>query len=41
MTLKNFRKFIFENYYKGISFTKEGSYYSLKKQIKGFCVTCC
>ena len=32
MMMKDFRGFIFEIYYKGIGFTKEDSYYLLKKQ---------
>ena len=34
MTVKDLRKFIFENYVKLIGFTKKESYYSLKKQKK-------
>ena len=34
MTVKDLRKFIFENYVKLIGSTKQESYYSLKKQKK-------
>ena len=30
MTVNDFRNFIFENYYKGIGFVKENSYYVMK-----------
>ena len=34
MTIKQFRDFIFESYYRRIGFTKENSYYSMKHQKK-------
>ena len=34
------RDFIFENYYKRISFSKENSYYSMKRLKKRFIVAC-
>ena len=30
-TVKELKDFIFENYYRGIGFTNENSYYSMKK----------
>ena len=39
--VKDLREFIFENYYKQIGFTKEDSYYLLKKsEKKRFCFLC-
>ena len=32
MTLKDLLKYIFENYYKEVSFTEKDNYYSLKQQ---------
>ena len=32
MTVKDLREVIFENYYKQLGFTKEDSYYLLKKK---------
>ena len=34
MAMKEVEDFIFENYYKRIVFTKENSYYSMKRQKK-------
>ena len=34
MIVKDLREFIFKNYYRQIDFTKQDSYYSLKKQNK-------
>ena len=42
MMAKDLVEFLFENYYKRIGFTKEDSYYLLKKQKKKkrFGITC-
>ena len=40
MTIKQFRDFIFESYYRRIGFTKENSYYSMKHQKKRFIIIC-
>ena len=41
MMAKDLVEFLFENYYKRIGFTKEDSYYLLKKQTKKrFGITC-
>ena len=38
MSINEIRVFIFENYYKGIGFSKENSYYSMKHlKKKHFC----
>ena len=34
MTIKELKDLIFENYYRQIGFTKENSYYSIKRQKK-------
>ena len=36
-TVKELKEFIFENYYRGIGFTGENSYYSMKHQKKKIC----
>ena len=40
MTVNDFRNFIFENYYKGIGFVKENSYYAMKHLKKRFTIVC-
>ena len=42
MSVNEIREFIFENYYKRIRFSKENSYYSMKrlKKKKRFIVAC-
>ena len=38
MVVKKFKAFIFENYYRGIGFTKENTYYLMKHETKKDCV---
>ena len=40
MSVNEIRDFIFENYYKRIEFSKENSYYSMKRLKKRFIVAC-
>ena len=40
MTIKEFRDFIYENYHKQTGFTKDNSYYSMKRQKKRFTIIC-
>ena len=40
MTVKDTRECTFENHHKRIGFTKEDSYYSLKKQKQRFIIVC-
>ena len=37
-TIKELRGFIYENYYSQIEFTKENSYYRIKRQKKRFTI---
>ena len=38
MAVKKFKAFIFENYYRGIEFTKENTYYLMKHETKKNCL---
>ena len=40
MTDNEIRDFLFKNYYKQIGFSKESSYYSMKRLKKDFVVAC-
>ena len=40
MSVNEIRDFTFENYYKQIGFSKENSYYSMKRLEKQVCVAC-
>ena len=40
MAINKIRDFIFGNYYKIIGFSKENSYYLMKRLRKGFVVAC-
>ena len=40
MSITEIRDFVFENYYQRIGFSKENSYYSMKRLKKRFIVAC-